>query len=59
MSGQTDKMIQAIAKNFALARTTINQPLWTFPMHLRLLANMEIKFRGMSQNPLSNKALQN
>ena len=39
----------AIAKNFARARTTINQPLWTFPMHLRLLADMETKFRGLLQ----------
>lgn len=44
-------MIQAIAKNFALARTTIDQPLWTFPMHLRLLANMEVKFRGIISLP--------
>lgn len=39
----------AIAKGFARARTTIDQPLWTFPMHLRLLANMELKFRGLLQ----------
>jgi len=39
----------AITKNFAKARTTINQPLWTFPMHLRLLAGMETKFQGMLQ----------
>lgn len=39
----------AIAKNFARQRTTINQPLWTFPMHLRLLATMEVKFRGLLQ----------
>ncbi|KAK4561566.1 hypothetical protein LTR86_004245 [Recurvomyces mirabilis] len=39
----------AIAKNFARVRTTIDQPLWTFPMHLRLLANMEIKFAGLLQ----------
>lgn len=44
---KADETTQAIAKNFALARTTIDQPLWTFPMHLRLLVNMEIKFRGM------------
>ena len=36
----------AIAKNFAKARSTINQPLWTMPMHLRLLATMEVKHRG-------------
>ncbi|KAJ9608175.1 hypothetical protein H2200_007163 [Cladophialophora chaetospira] len=38
-----------IAKNFAKARSTINQPLWTFPMHLRVLANMEVKHRGALQ----------
>ncbi|RFU29262.1 hypothetical protein B7463_g7060, partial [Scytalidium lignicola] len=35
-----------IAKSFAKTRTTINQPLSTFPMHLRLLASMEVKHRG-------------
>ncbi|KAK3620825.1 hypothetical protein LTR56_023157 [Elasticomyces elasticus] len=39
----------AIAKNFAQVRTTIDQPLWTFPMHLRLLASMETKFQGLLQ----------
>lgn len=39
----------AIAKNFAKARSTIDQPLWTFPMHLRLLSNMEVKHRGALQ----------
>ena len=39
----------AIAKGFARARSTINQPLWTFPMHLRLLASMEVKFQGLLQ----------
>ncbi len=39
----------AIAKGLARTRTTINQPLWTFPMHLRLLAGMEIKFQGLLQ----------
>ena len=39
----------AIAKGFAQTRTTINQPLWTFPMHLRLLASMEVKFQGLLQ----------
>lgn len=39
----------AIAKGFACARTTIDQPLWTFPMHLRLLADMETKFQGLLQ----------
>jgi alkylation response protein AidB-like acyl-CoA dehydrogenase len=39
----------AIAKSFAKARSTIDQPLWTFPMHLRLLANLEVKHRGALQ----------
>ena len=39
----------AIAQNFARVRSTINQPLWTFPMHLRLLAAMEVKFQGLLQ----------
>jgi hypothetical protein len=39
----------AIAKGFARERTTIDQPLWTFPMHLRLFACMEVKFQGLLQ----------
>ena len=39
----------AISKNFARVRTTIDQPLWTFPMHLRLLAGMEVRFQGLLQ----------
>jgi hypothetical protein len=39
----------AIAKGFAKQRTTIDQPLWTFPMHLKLLANMEVKLQGLLQ----------
>ncbi|KIV79425.1 hypothetical protein PV11_06987 [Exophiala sideris] len=39
----------AIAKNFAKARSTMDQPLWTMPMHLRLLATMEVKHRGALQ----------
>lgn len=37
----------AIAKSFAKARTTVDQPLWLFPMHLRLFAEMELKHRGI------------
>jgi alkylation response protein AidB-like acyl-CoA dehydrogenase len=37
----------SISKSFAKERTTINQPLWTFPMHLRLLSGMELKHRGL------------
>ncbi|KAF5010851.1 hypothetical protein FDECE_3024 [Fusarium decemcellulare] len=35
-----------IAKSFAKARRVLDQPLWTFPMHLRLLSDMEVKHRG-------------
>ncbi|KAJ5769776.1 uncharacterized protein N7511_001827 [Penicillium nucicola] len=38
-----------IAKAFALARKTIDQPLWTFPMHLNVLAQLEVKHRGWLQ----------
>lgn len=38
-----------IAKIFARARTTIDQPLWTFPMHLNVLAQLEVKHRGWLQ----------
>ncbi|KAJ5636905.1 uncharacterized protein N7484_010218 [Penicillium longicatenatum] len=38
-----------IAKSFARARTTIDQPLWTFPMHLSVLAQLEVKHRGWMQ----------
>jgi alkylation response protein AidB-like acyl-CoA dehydrogenase len=37
----------AIAKSFAKARTSIDQPLWLFPMHLSMLADMEVKHRGL------------
>jgi alkylation response protein AidB-like acyl-CoA dehydrogenase len=35
-----------IAKAFARVRTTIGQPLWAFPMHLNVLAQLEVKHRG-------------
>jgi len=38
-----------IAKAFAKARQVLDQPLWTFPMHLRLLSTMEVKHRGAMQ----------
>ena len=38
-----------ITKAFAKARTSIDQPLWLFPMHLRLLADMEVKHAGCLQ----------
>lgn len=38
-----------IAKAFARARTTIDQPLWTFPMHLNMLSQLEIKHHGWMQ----------
>jgi alkylation response protein AidB-like acyl-CoA dehydrogenase len=36
----------SIAKSFAKARTTVGEPLWLIPMHLSLLADMEVKHRG-------------
>ncbi|KPI43779.1 putative acyl-CoA dehydrogenase AidB [Cyphellophora attinorum] len=39
----------AIAKAFAKVRSTLDQPLATFPMHLRLLANLELKHRACMQ----------
>ena len=38
-----------IAKSFAKARSTLDQPLWQFPMHLRLLAALELKHRASLQ----------
>lgn len=35
-----------IAKAFARARMTIDQSLWTFPMHLNVLSQLEVKHRG-------------
>lgn len=39
----------SIAKSFAKARTTLDQPLWSMPLHLRTLAEVEIKFRACAQ----------
>lgn len=36
----------SIAKNFAKARTTVGEPLWLVPMHLSLLADLEVRHRG-------------
>ncbi|KAJ5787917.1 hypothetical protein N7457_002907 [Penicillium paradoxum] len=36
----------SITKSFAKARTTVGEPLWLIPMHLRLLADMEVRHRG-------------
>lgn len=36
----------SIAKSFTKARTTLDQPLWTLPLHLRTLADIETKLRG-------------
>ncbi|KAL4891202.1 hypothetical protein BDV59DRAFT_194415 [Aspergillus ambiguus] len=38
-----------IAKAFARSRKTIDQPLWAFPMHLQMLAQLEVKHRGWMQ----------
>lgn len=47
----------AIAKAFAKARSTMNQPLWMIPMHLRLLASLEVKHRGALQLAFFTTAL--
>lgn len=36
----------SITKSFAKARTTVGEPLWLIPMHLRLLADLEVKHRA-------------
>lgn len=36
----------SIAKAFARARTTVGEPLWLIPMHLRLTADMEGRHRA-------------
>ncbi|KAJ5787663.1 hypothetical protein N7457_002653 [Penicillium paradoxum] len=36
----------SITKNFAKSRRTVGEPLWLIPMHLRLLADLEVKHRG-------------
>ncbi|CAG7944344.1 unnamed protein product [Penicillium nalgiovense] len=36
----------SITKSFAKARTTVGEPLWLIPMHVRLLADLEVKHRG-------------
>ncbi|KAJ5170937.1 uncharacterized protein N7500_003720 [Penicillium coprophilum] len=36
----------SITKSFAKARTTVGEPLWLIPMHLRLLADLEVRHRG-------------
>lgn len=38
-----------ISKCFAMSRKTLDQPLWTFPMHLSTLAQLEVKHRGWMQ----------
>lgn len=36
----------SITKSFAKSRTTVGEPLWLIPMHLRLIADLEVKHRG-------------
>ncbi|KAJ5803658.1 uncharacterized protein N7503_006108 [Penicillium pulvis] len=36
----------SITKSFARARSTVGEPLWLIPMHLRLLADLEVKHRS-------------
>ncbi|KAJ5106239.1 hypothetical protein N7456_002914 [Penicillium angulare] len=38
-----------IAKSFARTRKTIDQELWSFPMHLNVLSQLEVKHRGWMQ----------
>lgn len=35
-----------ITKAFAKSRKTVGEPLWLIPMHLRVLADLEVKHRG-------------
>ncbi|EAW12881.1 putative acyl-CoA dehydrogenase [Aspergillus clavatus NRRL 1] len=39
----------SIAKAFARARSTVGEPLWLIPMHLRLLAELEARHRAALQ----------
>ncbi|KAK2595469.1 hypothetical protein QQS21_006809 [Conoideocrella luteorostrata] len=36
-----------IAKSFAKARTVFGYPLWILPLHLRTLAGLEVRIRGL------------
>ncbi|RMZ38076.1 acyl-CoA dehydrogenase [Aspergillus flavus] len=36
----------SITKSFGKVRTTVGEPLWLIPMHLSLLADLEVKHRG-------------
>ncbi|KAJ5224201.1 uncharacterized protein N7469_007704 [Penicillium citrinum] len=36
----------SITKSFAKSRSTVGEPLWLIPMHLRLLADLEVKHRA-------------
>ncbi|KAF7166278.1 hypothetical protein CNMCM5623_000035 [Aspergillus felis] len=39
----------SIAKAFSRARSTVGEPLWLIPMHLRLLAEVEVRQRAAMQ----------
>ncbi|GIC89473.1 putative acyl-CoA dehydrogenase [Aspergillus udagawae] len=39
----------SIAKAFSRARSTVGEPLWLIPMHLRLLAEVEVRHRAAMQ----------
>ncbi|RLL96281.1 hypothetical protein CFD26_105989 [Aspergillus turcosus] len=39
----------SIAKGFSRARSTVGEPLWLIPMHLRLLAEVEVRQRAGMQ----------
>ncbi|KAJ3496934.1 hypothetical protein NLG97_g2278 [Lecanicillium saksenae] len=39
----------AISKQFAINRTVFGYPLWALPLHLRTLADIEVRVRGFTQ----------
>ncbi|PKX97270.1 putative acyl-CoA dehydrogenase [Aspergillus novofumigatus IBT 16806] len=39
----------SIARSFSRARSTVGEPLWLIPMHLRLLAEVEVRQRAAMQ----------
>lgn len=47
----------SLAKAFAKARNVFDVPLWVFPLHLRTLAEQELKLRGAQQLAFFTTAL--
>ncbi|OAA53140.1 Acyl-CoA dehydrogenase/oxidase [Cordyceps fumosorosea ARSEF 2679] len=39
----------AVARRFAAGRTVFGYPLWALPLHLRTLADVEVRIRGFAQ----------